>query len=403
MIKVLHLVQTLCIGGLESRVLRLAGGLDKGRYAISVMTLREYAGRKLAVPAGVRETHFPIPSGLHPGRLLALARFLRREGFHIVHTHNWATHFYGVLAAFLAGTPVILHGEHGINFKDTLGIPWKRRLAQRLLTRLGHGVIAVTEAMEKNLPREFGTGPGKVSLIACGVDLVRFRPKAGRETEGPGPSRKPFTIGTLGRLDAVKNLPCLLKAFALFHQGFHRSPGQGLDRDAKAPETELLLVGGGPKREELEALARELGIADQVLFAGDTDRPEDFYSRMDLFVNCSFSEGLSIALQEAMATGLPLAVSDIEGNASWLAPERDAFFFPGGDEEALARIFARAYRDFSSDGEVIAAMGRRNRERVEREFDNRQFLAKYDRLYRDLLSQKGIGTPEPEPVETRRR
>jgi glycosyltransferase involved in cell wall biosynthesis len=343
----------------------LAAGLPAFGFEVHVVSLRPLQTGALALPEGCRAFHHDIPSGLHPLRLLALARFIRAGGYDFVHTHNWSSMFYGVLAARLALRPRVLHGEHGLNFED-LGKPppSRRRMAQRLLASLCHRIVAVNAVIARHVERWWGAHPPRVVILPNGVDLARFRAVPARPPGGP------VVFGTVARLAKVKNLDGLLRGFAL------------LRRNHPGLAARILLVGEGAERPALEALARELGISAEVEFAGEHEDVEAWYPRFSAFVNSSHYEGMSNTLLEAMASGLPLLASRVEGNASWLEEGRDALFFPPADAEALARRMA----ELALDPALRARMGAANRLRVEREFDNARFLSRYVEIYRGLAA-----------------
>lgn len=109
-IRVLHLLYSMGVGGTERRVLRLGLGLDPERYAIHALTVRPVTGSTLPWPRD-QHTYFPIPPGFQWARLSALARFMREGRFDVVHSHNWATMFYGVLGGVWLGRPSYCMGN----------------------------------------------------------------------------------------------------------------------------------------------------------------------------------------------------------------------------------------------------------------------------------------------------
>ncbi len=367
MTKILHILQSFGVGGMENRVARLAAGLSRKGFQITILTLRETKGRMPALPENVQVVHFGVPSGLHFFRLTALAGFIRKNGYHIVHTHNWSTMFYGILAGKLGRCPIVIHGEHGLNFHDLAGIPWKRETAQRALALMCDHIVAVHPYMAKTVAEIWRVPFEKVTPIVNGVDTVRFEP-------GPTSKNMEFTVGTVGRLDAVKNFRGLLQGFAIFR--------------ARHPEgfpARLVLVGEGPEKADLEKYAVELGLGESIRFIGDATDPERWYRSFSVFVNASFSEGMSNTILEAMACGLPLVVSNVPGNASWIKDEVNSLQFNPTDPEGLADKLDA----LSADPERGRKMGDSNRRRVELEFDNRLFLEKYESLYHSLLVRWG--------------
>lgn len=365
-IRVLHLLYSLGVGGTERRVLRLGSGLDPDRFDIHALSLRPVLGARLPWPEE-HHTYFPIESGLQWRRMLQLVEFIRGGRFDVVHSHNWATMFYGVMGGRLARVPVVLHGEHGRNEFDRQGIPRKRELIAARLAGMATRVIAVNEAIVADIAERWRLPAEKIECIHNGVDLHRFVPQTPESPPNPD-----FVIGTIARFDSIKNLRCLVRAFELLRLG------------QPALRTRLVMVGAGPDLEHVKELAAQGPAAAQIEFVGDTDRPEFWYPRFDLFANTSFSEGMSNSILEAMACGVPVVASAISGNICWLREGENALFFPSDDAAALAEKMTL----FAGQREFAAAMGAKNRRYVLAQYDNRSFLQKYDDLYVKLLASK---------------
>jgi glycosyltransferase involved in cell wall biosynthesis len=363
-IRVLHLLYALGVGGTERRVLRLGNGLDSNRYDIHALTVRPVVTGGMLPWPQERHTYFPIEPGFQWARLASLAKFIRQQRFDVVHSHNWATMFYGVLGGRLAGVPVVLHGEHGRNDADRAGVPWKREVLASLLARLATRVIAVNDAISTDIQERWKLDPKKIVCMPNGVDLTRFAPhKNNAETTTD------FIIGTVARFDGIKNLPCLLRAFERVHNAH--------------PElnARLVLVGTGPDFETIQRQAQQGNSVGRIDFVGETNKPEHWYSRFDLFANTSFSEGMSNSVLEAMACGAPIVASAIPGNQCWLQDGVNALFFPSDDDAALAEQMVRLASDQSLSKRIRAE----NLRRVHADYDNQQFLSRYDNLYQQLL------------------
>jgi glycosyltransferase involved in cell wall biosynthesis len=229
---------------------------------------------------------------------------------------------------------------------------WLRRVFLRRATVVLPSRTLQRIALETwHLPRQ------RVHYLPNGVDLGRFRPEAagparpGRVASGP-------VIGTVAALRPEKNLARLLRAFA-------RLP----------PPVRLVIVGDGPDRPALEALARELGVAAAVNFRGPTDAPELAYRDFDLFALSSDTEQMPLAVLEAMASGLPVTATDVGDVAEMLAPENRPFVVPG-DAVALADSLARLVHA----PQLCGRLGRANRAKAERDYDERTMLAAYGNL-----------------------
>lgn len=351
------------MGGMESRILRLAHGLDSTIYDVRALSLRPTPGTSMEWPAG-RHNFFPIEPGVHLDRLRELARFIRAGRFSIVHSHNWATMFYGVLAGRLARVPVVLHGEHGANEDDWKGVSRKREAAAALLARLATRVVAVNDFIGRDIQKRWRLPPSHVVSVPNGVDLVRFRPgPRARQTHSQ------LVIGTVARFDRIKNLPCIIRGFQVFKK-------MNPEVDAR-----LVLVGTGPFWEEVRALAAGTDCAALISLPGEATRPEDWYARFDVYVNGSFSEGMSNTILEGMACGLPIVASDVPGNRCWLEEGVNALFFASDNPEELASRLTCLARDPG----LLRCLGDENRRLTERAFDNRDFVERYHQLYRALL------------------
>lgn len=365
-IRVLHVLQTMGIGGMEKRILRLCEGLDPNLYDIHAVSLRPTHGVMIDWPKA-QHRFYPIEPGLHPGRLLGLARLMREGRYDIVHSHNWATMLYGVLAGRLARVPIVLHGEHGLNDDDRRGVSLKRKIITIALAHLATRVVAVNEFIKSQSEERWRIPHTRVVSIPNGVNLGRFAP-------GPMTSSadSELVIGTVARFDPIKNLPCIMRGFDRFRQ---RNP---------ARKARLVLVGDGPLRSEMQALAASLPCAADIEFPGETRTPEDWYPRFDVYINGSFSEGMSNTILEGMACGLPVIASDVPGNRAWLEDGVNALFFESDNADDLTRCLAT----LAGDAGLLRRMGDENRRLAERSYDNRDFLLRYHRLYQHLLDKK---------------
>lgn len=372
-IRVLHLLRSLGIGGAERRALRLGVGLDPERYEVHALSFYPADGQSLEWPAA-RHRFFPIGPGFQWRRLGDLVAHFREHRFDIVHSHNWATMFYGVLAGRLAGVPVVLHGEHGRNDAERAGVPWKRDLLAAALARLATRVIAVNEAISEDIRRRWRLDRRRVVCIPNGVDLLRFGPPV-----PPREADNEFVVGTVARFDAIKNLGCLISAFKRLCEAEPRL------------QARLVLVGEGPLSTALRDQAARGVAADRIDFVGETASPQDWYRRFDVFANTSFSEGMSNSILEAMACGVPVVASDVAGNRCWLNEGENALFFASGDVEALAGCLRR----LATDRPLAHRLGTENLRRVRSQYDNRSFLDRYGQMYEQLLEAAGRRSPSP--------
>lgn len=364
-LNIAHVVFAFGYGGLERRILRLIDGLAAERVNFHVISLRDSDGAFLET--GPRVTHEVL--GAQPGidvrAIAALRRYLREHHIHIVHSHNWVSMLEGILCARLARVPVAVHGEHGASRFLPEQLRWRRTVVQRLLARAADRIVPVNDPIAGRVREVWGLGDNAISVIQNGVDITKFIP-------ADAPRGEDIVIGSISRLEPIKNFPCLVRAVAL------------LNRESGTPRYRLVIVGAGSELERLNALVRELGAEDFIEFPGATDTPEEWYGKFDIYVNCSFSEGMSNTVLEAMACGLPVVASDVAGHRTWLDEGQNAVFFPSDDPAALAAALA------SLDAPARRRIGSANRTKVVDDYSQATFIAAYRRLYTELLETKGL-------------
>lgn len=355
--RVVHLVLSLGVGGLEMMVLHLARHADRARFDTRVLCLREPGPlAAAAAAAGVEVDSLDCP-GLPKARTLArLARKLRALRPHVLHTHNPSPHLFGALAAPAAGVPVVVHTKHGRNYPDSPRAVWVNRVASWLTDR----VVAVSEATAAVASGRERVPGRKVCVIPNGIDVARFRPPAVRPAD-------PLRVIHVARLNRIKDQPTLLRAARLVADA---EPGFRLD-----------VVGDGPERAGLEALAAALWLGPHVRFLGERHDVNDLLATAALFVLSSVSEGIPVTLLEAMAAGLPAAVTDVGGNREVVVPGETGVLVPPGDPEALGRAILAALRDPAGR----ARMGAAARRVIEDRFDVRHTAARYHATYLELL------------------
>jgi glycosyltransferase involved in cell wall biosynthesis len=370
-IRVAHVIQNLNYGGMERVLHNLARQLPPRGFEVHIVVL-EYLGRFSEGLEGAATLH-EVPrmsrlSLIRPGKLIDV---LRRIGPDLVHSHT-GVWFKAARAARAAGVPIVLHTEHG----RPDPVPLADRWIDNLASRWTNATIAVSEPLAEVLRRQVVSNPGSVRVITNGVDTDRLRPPEDqtvlRASLGLPPSVP--IIGSVGRLEPVKNYRLALHALALLGVG------------AGAPPV-LVLAGDGSERPALEALSRELGLEGRVRLLGWRDDADRLYGAFDLFTLTSRSEGTSISLLESMSTGVCPVVTDVGGNASVLGRELASLLVPSDD----ARALADAWRSLLNDPPRREALGRTARRRVGSDFSLAGMVDAHDLMYRTFL---GVGAEE---------
>jgi sugar transferase (PEP-CTERM/EpsH1 system associated) len=364
--KVLQVVWSLEVGGMERVVLHLARGLPAQGFDAEVVTLGKTGGLAGELAGGVRHWELSKGAGLDLGLAWSLAHLVKETGARLLHAHNTVSMLYAVLASLLTRKPVVAT-LHGANYG---GPPRHRRLRRWLARRCA--VVACVSRDALAAARDVDLiDPAKLRLVYNGIDQEQIaaaasQRDAARAELGLEPGQP--VIISVGRLSPEKDYPTLLKAMALIQ-------GQGL-----CPQ--LLLVGSGPERTALEEQARSLGLADAARFLGERGDVPRLLAASDLFALSSLSEGVSMALLEAMAAGLPVAATEAGGTPEVVVPGHTGLLVPPGDPEALANALVILLKDPARARE----MGRAGATWVQAEFSFEAMARAYARLYERTLA-----------------
>jgi L-malate glycosyltransferase len=374
-IRLTHLIVDLQIGGAENGVVNVVNRLDERLFNTSVYVFKTGCALESRLRKDVRLVHVPKREGNDPMAVVRLALLLRRDRPHIVHTHTWSTLVEGVLAAKIAGVPIIVHGEHG-----TLRKQWRAQIyTQRIFWGCADIVLAVSESLKQRLVKEVGFPAERIIPIQNGVDTDRFRPNGERaaQRKALGWPASGFIVGSVGRLVPVKNHVTLLRAAARVA--------------SQVPQLTLALVGDGPLDGELKTLADQLGIADRVSFLGYRDDVPNLLNAMDILVLPSLREGMPNAVLEAMACGLPVIASNVGGASEILRDGENGLLICPTDVEQLSHHLYQ----LALSPERCRAMGAAGRRYVERDFKMEYMVNKYTNLYLALAERKFSQVTQP--------
>lgn len=357
-----HIVYSFSFGGLERRIVRLIKGLTDYDARFTIVSLRPSTGEFLPQQDNVEHVVLDARPGLDVGAIYRLARLLKTREIDIVHSHNWVSMLEGVVAGNLARVPAIVHGEHGASRFEADQLRRRRTIAQTLLARGAHAIVPVNESIRDRIAELWHLNPERMTVIPNGVDTALFAPAV-------RPEAAEFVVGSISRLETIKNFPCLIKAIS------------ALNSHDDACRYRLVIVGDGSERSSLEALIAALNAEQFVSLPGSSDNPEHWYGQFDAYVNCSFSEGMSNTVLEAMACGCPVIATHVPGHLEWLKPDVHALFFENDDAHDLAMKIKR----LADERELRTNMSEENRRYVVNEFSNDRFVASYLSLYRRLL------------------
>jgi glycosyltransferase involved in cell wall biosynthesis len=356
-------VTSLNIGGLERVVLDLVRRADRDRFEMRVLCLG--ASGQLAPDfsaAGVAVEFLGLQGRGTLRSACRVAKRLRALRVKVLHTHNPAPHLVGALAAAMAGVPTVIHTKHGRNYPEVRS----KVIANQLASLLTNEIVAVSEDARQvaevieRVPRR------KLRVIRNGIDIrTTVLAQPGNQS---GAAR---AVHVARLIYPTKDQDTLLRAVRIVADS--------------EPSFILDIVGDGPHRSDLEALAVQLDLGRHVIFHGFRRDIGRFMSEAQLFVLSSVTEGLSLTLLEAMAAGLPVVATDVGGNREVVADGRTGHLVPAKSPNELAAAMLRLIRDPA----LSSAMGRAGRQRAEEFFSLDGVVRAYEALY-TRLSDNGL-------------
>ena len=314
------------------------------------------------------------------GVVRRLADLIRRDRPHVLHTHTAKAGTAGRLAARLVGDarpPVVVHTYHGHMLLGEFD-PVRQnvyRTIERGLARDTDALIAVSPEVRDELV-EMGVAPAsRFAVVRLGIELserMQGAERGGELRASLGISPERFTVGWVARMTAAKQPADVLRTIRLLH-----------DRGVDAA---LIMVGDGPDRSALEALARELGIDDATRFVGFQDDVGPWFHSFDALLLPSRSEGTPVSAIETLASGRPVVATRVGGVADVVHDGIDGYLVALGDVDAAADGLAT----LAADPELRQRMGAAGRERILRRYRVPRLVEDVDRLYRALLAEKGL-------------
>jgi len=377
--RVNHVITRFIVGGAQEHAMHTVSHLPKDVYDAWIVTGPETgpegslharaadAGAGLDVlPQLVRDPS-PLNDLVALGRL---HRMFRRERPHIVHTHSSKAGIVARLAARWARVPVIVHTVHGWSFHQRMS--WGERFVykrlERVVARFTDALIVVSDGdRQKGLEARIGD-PARYVKIPYGIDVAAYARKPGARTLrdelriGEG---RPI-VGSVIRLAPQKDPMTMLAAF-----------------DKVGTDAHFVIVGDGPMRSAFDAAVARSCIDGRLSVTGVRGDVHDLVGELDVFVLTSLWEGLPLAMIEAMAAGVPIVASRVDGVSEAVTDGVEGFLVAPKDAET----FADRIRTLLGDGELRRRMGRAGLERSAA-FDIPTMIRRQDALYRRLLERR---------------
>lgn len=370
-IRIAHLINYLSPAGKEVGVIKLLNAMDESCFQGYLIVINEVLDYLSLDSGKVRVISLNKKEGNDPRIPFRLAKILRDEKIDIVHTHAWGTLVEGILAGKMAGSPLIIHGEHGTFHAD-----FKRRMVQRMFFNLADHVLSVSAVLADNLSQKIGFDRKKITPILNGVDATKFKKDAAKRRHYRTIHHiddRTVVIGTVGRRMKVKNHQLIIQAANLLRQNNY--------------DFKMAIVGETPSYsigDELERMVAHLQLEKYVEFFGKQDDIAGYLNMFDIFVLPSLSEGCSNVIQEAMATELPALVSDVGGNLELVEDEKSGLLFRSND----VQDFTAALERLMNDRRLCEQLGQNARARMDRDFSLEAMIGNYTDFYLNKLADK---------------
>ena len=353
----LHVFPSFKVGGAQVRFAQIANAFGRSfRHRIFAMDGQYDCRHRLAADLDVDVVDVAAAKGRTLRNASRFRRMLRTLRPHLLVTYNW-----GAIEWAIANWPALVrhvHIEDGFGPEEaTRQLPrrvWTRRLVLRRST-----VVLPSQTLMRLATGPWRLSPERVRYIPNGIDCAAF---SGPATAPPPPwvGGDPV-VGTVAALRPEKNLRRLVRAVA---QVVPHVPCR------------LVIVGDGPERAGLEALAAELGMADRVLFTGYVPKPQACYRHFDVFALSSDTEQMPYTVIEAMASGLAVAATEVGDVPDMVARKNLPFVTPCTDD-----ALAAALRALLENRYLRHQVGADNRDKARRDYDEGAMFAAYRALF----------------------
>lgn len=388
MVRVFRVITRLNIGGPAQHAVTLVNHLNGPEWSSTLVTGRidsqEGDMSDLADRHGIRSVVVPtLRNGAGPGAdiasLVALYRLFRRERPTIVHLHLFKARLLGGIAARLAGVPIVVESFHGTIFAGYYRPAVSRVIIwiERILARMMHAAVAVSQEVAEELIRRKVAGPEKIRVIPVGLELERFVQAAdsrGLCRGAMGWNDADLLVGLVGRLVPIKGVRFFVAA---------AEQVAGV-----IPHARFVIVGDGPERDALERQTREMGLDHRFAFLGWRRDLEWLYPDLDVVVLSSLNEGTPVSVIEAMAAGRPVVATRVGGVADVVQDGVTGLLVPPRDPSAMAGAIIRLL----GDADERRRMGTAARRSVVSRFAAARMTCDMETLYREMVRTRVLSS-----------
>ena len=368
-----HVVHSFGAGGIENGIVNIVNNINKEKYCHIICCLSQtgdFENRLLFDNYIIYSLN--KKEGNDISVPIKLIKIFKSHNVDIAHLRGWPTLVEGIIAAMIARTPSIIYGFHGKTANDVNHIKPIRKLSEKSALKFIDKIITLSDVMKDDYVEYTGVTRNCVEVIYNGVDVDKFnRAPCGEQIRNDfGFKNEDIIIGSIGRLDPVKDFDTLLRSFK---KNFI------LNRNIK-----LLIVGNGPELDRLKKMAFELGVIERTVFAGYRDDIHNILNIIDIYAQTSIYEGFSNTILEAMSSSLPIVATNVGGNPFLVQDNENGFLVEIGVDEQLCEKLSILI----SNADLRESFGKLSRTIVLEKFSINKMVESYDLLYSNIVKQK---------------
>jgi glycosyltransferase involved in cell wall biosynthesis len=354
----LHVFPNFGAGGAQMTILLTVNKLG-GKFRHSFLAVDgDYSAMERLDP-GIDARRVEAPPRRGPFQYpMSMRRIAREVAPDLICTYNWGASDM-LLGARLGTRCPFVHNEHGFGDDEADALKWRRVWARRLILLTIHATVVPSETLLRIARKQYRLPEAKIRYIKNKIDTDRFHLGRADIIRGKyGVGRDEVLFGFIGALRPEKNISFLIESFL------------------KSGVGKLMIVGDGVCRPELERIA-----AGSVIFAGNCPDTPEYYRAFDVFCMSSITEQRSIALLEAMSSGLPCITTDVGDSASLLGRPG----FPQVVRLGDGGEYADALRRLATDKALREQSGRANRELAVEKYSHESMVEEYEKLWREAI------------------
>jgi glycosyltransferase involved in cell wall biosynthesis len=375
--KIFHVITSLKIGGAESALINFLENDSNNEHTVAYF----YPGLNLQKLKNLKIKTYKIKGLFYkydPIAYFKLKKIIKKNNPDIIHSALWSANILSKLISNSLKIPVICDLHSNIKYDGII-----RQKIEILTTLKATKYIAVSKSVKDDYLNSINK-KAQITVIPNAIDTKKIEFNKNRHSTAPNV----FTFGTVGRLEKIKSYDLLIKSFAQLHKKI--SNLNNLSNYSKFKQIKLIIVGNGNQKKELIKLAKKLNIYKHTTFTGLRTDPENFYPKFNCFVISSKSEGLSIALLEALSYGLPIITTSQQSTHDVIENNTNGFIIKPDNEKELSQALEKIYLNTQAAEKISLA----NKKLVKRHFSIERVVADYNNIYQNVYKNYNRNQPK---------